>query len=167
MRIKGHENLRRTQGVIRFARGDEVIELLCTALPLTYSERMLRELPLPRPQAIGWMHDTKGRLMKDEASGEPLVETNEQAPEFMAEQDRSINRRLAYRIWLGLADDPNVAFDVDSTLPLPELCDKVLAELDAAGFGALEVARMASHVAALGGAVADDVDAAKNGSSAE
>ena len=165
MKIEGHDKLGPATGKFRMQRGDVVVELTCTALPLAYLRGVIRGLPRPAPAPTGHpMRGADGRPMKDPDSGDTLLETNENTPEFRSRMDEYQDRLAAYHVWLGLRNDPNVTFDVRKAdaEDLAPLCDAVLVELEAVGFGSNDLMALSLFVQGLGGRAQDEIDAAKN-----
>jgi len=166
MKIHGHDKLGPSQATFRMQRGETIIELLCTALPMGHFRTQLRELPRPEPALTGHpMLDARGKAMKDPDSGETLLETNEQTPEYRALLDAYRDRLAAYHIWLGLKHDPNVEFATKREgfkATMADFCDALLAELAAAGFGSNDLMALSLFILGLGGQLRAEQEQAKN-----
>ena len=163
MKIAGHDKLGHAQQIVLLKRGDKTIELRLTALPIGYYRAMLAELPEPQSVRTGIAKDAKGNRLRDPDTDELLFETNANSPALKAMRDEWQNRASAYRIALGLRDDPNVKFEATPGSGLPAYCDAILAELAEAGFGERDLYELNLATMALSSDVQTATDAAKNG----
>lgn len=104
-------------GKVELKRGEDeqgkpiVLPLTLTALPMGFLDTVRKVVPPPKVKNIG-VQKAAGVVVRD-VTGAPVLETNEDTPDYLAQEFVANRRQSCLMIWKGLQGDQDVEFEAD------------------------------------------------------
>ena len=143
--------------------GKDAISLLCTAIPYGFNEQIEKEIPDPIPRKKGFMKDVRNRVLKDPETRKPMIEYDDETPDFKAREARINRLQSIYMIHEALKSDPRISFEAqrDKFETTEDWASAIDAEFRAAGFSIGEMTKLLTFVCELSGMSKEQIDEVK------
>ncbi len=152
-------SIRETKQITLTTLDGKGITVTIQDLPPTYGDELQAALPLPQPKLLGVLKDGKGKIERDERTGKPIMQYDDQDAKHLKDTSQIETLHLVYMVLHGL-EDGQVEFETPKGEDLPAYYREVLREMKDFGLGMGQVTRIANAVRELSGITDEDVERA-------
>ena len=165
MRLTNHPAVTsiRATATVQLSSSNGPFELIVNDLPLTYAEDLELRLPKPRAKVLGPLTDSKGRIVRNEQTGRPEMNYDDENADFL--RDLAVNGRRRTTLMLLLAlQDGQLDFDAaqpETDAGWRQYCDDVWGELIEFGFGMSHINTLVEEIGLVSGLTDADIKDAR------